>query len=65
MELVNDFNRISEESTKAKIDKSLEQYVEFEQMNVTLKQKAQEVAHEKGQNTDEIISVLKRLGKLK
>lgn len=65
MELVNDFNRISDESTQAKIDKSLEQYVEFETMNVSLQQEAEKVATEKGQNTDEIISVLKRLGKLK
>ena len=65
MDLVNDFNRISEESTKAKIEKSLEQYVQFETMEVNFKEEAQKVADEKGQNQDEILSVLKRLGKLK
>jgi hypothetical protein len=65
MELVNDFNRISEESTKAKIDKSLEQYVHFETMEVSLQEKVNEVANEKGGDQDEILSVLKRLGKLK
>jgi hypothetical protein len=34
-------------------------------MEVSMKQEAEKVAHEKGQNTDEILSVLKRLGKLK
>ena len=34
-------------------------------MQVSLQDEAEKVAHEKGQNTDEIISVLKRLGKLK
>ena len=65
MDLVNDFNRISGESTKAKIEKSLEQYVQFETMEVNFKEEAQKVADEKGQNQDEILSVLKRLGKLK
>jgi hypothetical protein len=65
MDLVNDFNTISEESTKAKIDKSLEQYVHFETMEVSLKDEVQKVAEEKGQDEDEILSVLKRLGKLK
>ena len=65
MDLVNDFNRISEESTKAKIEKSLEQYVQFETMEVNFKEEAKKVADEKGQNQDEILSVLKRLGKLK
>lgn len=65
MDLVNDFNHISEESTKAKIEKSLEQYVEFDRMEVNFKEEAKKVADEKGQNEDEILSVLKRLGKLK
>ena len=65
MDLVNDFNKIDEESTKAKIEKSLEQYVQFETMEVNLKEEAQHIAEEKGQDQDEILSVLKRLGKLK
>ncbi len=67
MDLVNDFNRISEQSTKIKIEKSLEQYVEFQKMEVNFKEEAKKVADEKGQsqNQDEILSVLKRLGKLK
>lgn len=64
-ELVDDFKRISEESTKAKIEKSLEQYVHFEKMEVSLNDEAKKVADEKGQKQDEILSVLKRLGKLK
>jgi hypothetical protein len=64
-QLVDDFNRISEESTRVKIDKSLQQLVQFEPMQVNMQQKAEEVAHEKGQQADEILSVLKRLGKLK
>ena len=64
-DLVQDFKRISEESTKIKIEKSLEQYVQFEKMEVSLNDEAQKVAEERGENTDEIITVLKRLGKLK
>ena len=48
-----------------KIEKSLEQYVEFEKMEVNMKDEAKKVAEEKGQDEDEILSVLKRLGKLK
>ena len=65
MELVEDFKRVSEETTKAKIDRSLEQYVKFEKMEVNMKQEAQHMAEESGQNKDEILNVLKRLGKLK
>ena len=64
MELVDDFNRVSEEQTQVKISKSLDQYVKFEKVAVTLDEKADEVAKESGQNKDEILNVLKRLGKL-
>ena len=64
-ELVDEFNRISEEGTKAKIEKSLDQYVKFDKLEVNYKEQTEQIAHEKGQGKDEILTVLKRLGKIK
>ena len=64
-ELVDEFNRISEEGTRAKIEKSIEQYVKFDKLEVNFNDQAEQVAQEKGQDKDEILTVLKRLGKIK
>ena len=56
-ELVNDFHRIAKETTKAKIDRSLDQQVEFDKVAVNLEKPTQH-------NGQDITSILKRLGKL-
>ena len=56
-ELVNDFHRISEESTKTKIDRSINQQTEFENVAVNLQKTSY-------QEDKDITSILKRLGKI-
>ena len=64
-ELVEDFNRISHEHTQAKIRKSLEQHVSLPTLEVNLEKEAKQAAAESGGGNDEdILNVLRRLGKI-
>ncbi len=64
MELVEDFNQVSQKHTQAKVRKSLEQHVPLPKLEVNLKKEAQKEAREKGANEEDIIKVLQRLGKI-
>ncbi|MCA9522332.1 MAG: hypothetical protein KC609_15230 [Myxococcales bacterium] len=63
-DLVNDFIRISEKRTRDKIRKSIEQHGTFGPKKVNLEQEAMKEAMKAGKKEDEVISVLKRIGKL-
>jgi hypothetical protein len=59
-ELVEDFNRISEEHARAKVRKSLEQHVVLPKLEVNL----QNEARQSGADEGDVLAILKRLGKL-
>lgn len=63
-ELLDDFNRISEEHTKARVRKSLEQHVTLPRLEVNLETEAKRVGRQQGGSDSDILVVLKRLGKL-
>lgn len=63
-ELVEDFNQISHEHTKAKVRKSLEQHVTLARLEVNLESEAKRVAKQRGTSENDILAVLRRLGKL-
>lgn len=63
-ELLDDFHRISESHTKAKVRKSLEQQVELPKLVVNLENEAKRVAKQSGGSEEDILVVLRRLGKL-
>jgi hypothetical protein len=63
-ELVEDFNRVSQEHTQAKVRKSLEQHVALPKLEVNLESEAKRAAKQRGADEGEILAVLKRLGKL-
>lgn len=62
-ETVSDFNKITEEHARAKVTKSLEQFVELEPLQVNLEKQAKAAAKTRG-DEDEVLAVLKRIGKL-
>lgn len=62
-ELVNDFNKIAEQHAQAKVEKSLEQYVSLSRLNVSLVDEAKQAAKKRG-DEDEVLEILKRIGKL-
>lgn len=62
-ELLDDFGRISEQHTEAKVRKSLEQHVELRKVSVSIREHAEREAKKQGSEED-VLSVLKRLGKL-
>lgn len=62
-ELLEDFNRITEQHAQAKLAKSLEQHVALAKLEVNMETEAKRVAKERGADED-VLSVLKRLGKL-
>ena len=64
-ELVEEFQRVSEETTNIRIQRSLEQKVQFEEVAVNMSNKAEQISYEKGQPKDEVLTILKRLGKIK
>ena len=65
MELVDDFNRISEDHVHAKVQKSVEQYVRLNTLKVNLEDEAKKVARSRGDvDEDNILETLRRLGKL-
>ena len=62
-ELLDDFSRISEKHAQAKLTKSLEQHVALPKLEVNMAAEAQREAKKQGTG-DDVLSVLKRLGKL-
>lgn len=63
-ELVADFNEIAEEHTRAKVRKSLEQNVSLPTMEVNLEREAKQAAKQQGTDDADVLSVLRRIGKL-
>jgi len=63
-ELLDDFNRVSEEHAKAKVRKSLEQQVSLPKLEVSLETEVKRVAKQRGGTESDILVVLRRLGKL-
>jgi len=63
-ELLDDFNKVSEEHTKAKVRKSIEQHVHLPKLEVNMEREAKRVAKQRGGDEGDILVVLKRLGKL-
>lgn len=63
-ELVEDFNKISQEHTRAKVQKSVEQYVTLQKLEVNMETEAKKVGKQRGTTESDILAVLRRLGKL-
>ncbi|MFA4945372.1 MAG: hypothetical protein WC789_11810 [Lentisphaeria bacterium] len=63
-ELVDDFNRISQEHVKAKVRKTVEQHVQLHRLEVNLEQEVKQLARQRGESDNDILVVLKRIGKL-
>lgn len=63
-ELVDDFNRISFEHTQARVRKSLEQHVPLPRLEVSLESETKQAGRQRGTADEEILTVLRRLGKL-
>lgn len=63
-ELVEDFNRISHQHTQARIQKSMDQHLELPKLSVSLEKETQQAGLQKGADEEEILKVLRRLGKL-
>lgn len=63
-ELVEDFNRISQEHTQAKLRKSLQQHVTLPRLEVNLENEAKKAAQDSGAADSDILEILKRLGKI-
>ncbi len=64
MELVEDFNRVSHQHTQAKVRKSLEQHVPLPKLQVNLEKEAKKEARQRGTADEDILKVLRRLGKI-
>lgn len=62
-ELLADFNKRNEQHAQAKVRKSLEQYVDLPRLDVNLEREAKRAARQRGTD-DDILQVLKRIGKL-
>ena len=63
-ELVDDFNRISHAHTQARVRKSLEQHVALPVLEVNLESETKRQGKQQGADETEILTVLRRLGKL-
>lgn len=64
MELVEDFNQISHQHTQAKVRKSLEQHVPLPKLQVNLENETKKEAKQRGANDEDVLKVLRRLGKI-
>jgi hypothetical protein len=62
-ELLADFNKRNEQHAQVKVRKSLEQYVDLPRLDVNLEREAKRAARQRGTD-DDILQVLKRIGKL-
>ncbi len=63
-ELVEDFNRITEEHARAKVRKSLEQHVVLPRLEVNMESEARRAAKQSGAEDGDVLAILKRLGKI-
>ena len=64
LELVDDFNAISGRHKRNRVEKSLDQYVTLSRLEVDLTNEAEKVWRESHTEGDEVLNVLKRIGKL-
>ncbi len=64
LELVESFNKISGRIKRTRIRKSVDQYVTLSKLDVDLTTEAQKVVEDSGNTGDDILNVLKRIGKL-
>ena len=62
-ELVDDFNRITEQHVQAKVKKSLDQNVVLHKLDVNMEQEARRAVKQRG-DTEDVLATLRRLGKL-
>ena len=63
-ELVEDFNRITVAHAKTKVRKTLDQYVTLQKLHVNMESEVKKVAKQKGSPDGDILTVLRRIGKL-
>ncbi len=63
-ELVEDFNRISQKRAQAKVKKSLDQHIRLPALHVNLEDEAKKEAKQRGASEEDILAVLRRIGKL-
>jgi hypothetical protein len=63
-ELVEDFNRITVAHAKTKVRKTLDQYVTLQRLQVNMESEVKKAAKQKGSPEGDILTVLKRIGKL-
>lgn len=63
-ELVADFNEITEQHARAKVRKSLEQNVSLPTLEVNLEREAKQAARQQGAADEDVLGVLRRIGKL-
>ena len=64
LELVEDYNAISGKHKRSRVKKSLDQYVTLSKLEVDLTNEAEKVLKASDSENDEVLSVLKRIGKL-
>jgi len=62
-ELVADMNKIAQEHAQTKVNKTLEQNVSLDKLEVNLESQARTAAKKRG-DEDDVLAVLKRIGKL-
>ncbi len=63
-ELVEDFNRITVAHATTKVRKTMDQYVTLQKLHVNMESEVKKVARQKGSPEGDILTVLKRIGKL-
>ena len=63
-QLVQDFHKVSEEHAQARVRKSLEQHVVLPKLQVNMESEVKRMAKQQGTDEQEVLSILKRLGKI-
>lgn len=63
-ELIDDFNRLYQARAKTKIKKSIEQHVVISKRKINIEEEAKKAAHDIGKKDEDILALLRRLGKL-
>ena len=64
LELIDEFNKVNQEVKDAKVNKSLDQHVVLQKLDVDMKNEAKRASKEKGLNAEEVLTALKRINKL-
>ena len=64
LELIDEFNKVNQEVKDAKVNKSLDQHVVLQKLDVDMKNEAKRASKEKGLDADEVLLALKRLNKI-